>query len=141
VPPLLALLALAGGRAELHAQPQAAKSAPLTTGSEVWSLAYSPDGKTLVTSGDSDYVKLWEVAIRKERTALRGHNKVVGCVAFSSDGTRWATGSGDTTVVVWDAAKREELFTLKGHSADIAGVAFAPDGKTLVALALNLARN
>ena len=129
---LPALLVLAGGQAELFAQQPAAKAAIVPAGHQVYWLAYSPDGKMVLSVGNSDYVKLWEVALRKERAALRGHNKEVTRVAFCPDGSKWATGSDDTTVVVWDAAKREELFTLKGHTGVVVGVAFAPDGKTLV---------
>src|SRR5262245_62480005 len=48
-------------------------------------LAYAPDGKT-VAVGKGNQVLLWDVAAKKERAALKGHDSAVKWVAFSPDG-------------------------------------------------------
>jgi RNA polymerase sigma factor (sigma-70 family) len=65
-------------------------------------FALSPDGKSLVTVGDTP--RLWEVATGKERGRLRGHADTVWAAAFSPDGRWLATGSQDTTVLIWDVS-------------------------------------
>ncbi len=73
--------------------------------SDVWGIALTPDGKTLV-SGDGDWhrpgdVKLWDVRAGKERAALK-HSGEVLCVAVSPDGRYLAAGSWDGRVRLWD---------------------------------------
>jgi len=71
---------------------------------EVWSVAFTPDGKMLV-SGGGDWrrpgeVRLWDTATWKERTALR-HTGEVLCVAVAPDGKGVAAGSWDKTIRLW----------------------------------------
>jgi outer membrane protein assembly factor BamB len=125
----------------------------LSTGKEVpgptrhndWvcSVAFSPDGKFLVSAGGSEFrparnkgtttgqVKLWDRASGKEIGQLTGHTSKVLSAAFSPDGKTLATGSADRTVRVWDLPDGKERFVLKGHAEAVWCVAFSPDGNTV----------
>ncbi|HEY7154650.1 MAG TPA: WD40 repeat domain-containing protein [Gemmataceae bacterium] len=84
----------ATGRRLHHWAPKAARIGP---------LAFSGDGRTLVTGHNDPSVRLWEVATGKQRACFLGHRGAVGAVAFARDGRRVASGSEDTTILVWDA--------------------------------------
>jgi WD40 repeat protein len=72
----------------------------------VWSVAFSPDGRTLATGSRDKTARLWEVASGKEIAMLRGHENIVRSVAFSPDGRTLATGSHDKTARLWPLGQR-----------------------------------
>ena len=103
---------------------------------EVFGVAFSPDGKRIV-SGSWDWtVKVWDAATGQETLTLRGHTEAVNSVAFSPDGKRIVSGSGYANtpgeVKVWDAASGQETLTLRGHTGGVTSVAFSPDSKRII---------
>ena len=93
----------------------------------VWSVAYSPDGETLaVADGPPDTpgtVTLWDLAARKVKATLDGHERGVATVVFSPDGTMLASGSWDGTIRIWDLSTNEPRHVLTGlNCVDRAGV-------------------
>lgn len=98
---------------------------------EVWSVAYSPDGRRLAAADDDGNVKLWDTATGKELSVLSAHYAAVLSLAWSPDGRKLATASSDTTVKLWDAATGQALATLTGHTKRVNAAVFSPDGKRL----------
>ncbi|MEI6286701.1 MAG: RING finger protein [Bacillota bacterium] len=96
----------------------------------VRSVAFSEDGKRLVSGSDDKTVKVWNLATGKSKD-LSGHKGWVKSVAFSPDGKVVASGSFDSTVKIWNAETGEEEHNLTGHDAWVRDVKFSPDGKTL----------
>ncbi len=100
--------------------------------SDVNSVAYSPDGKTLLTGSYDDTASVWEVLTGKQLQLLKGHTGRVESVAYSPDGKTVLTGSYDKTACVWSVSTGELLKVLKGHTGSILAVAYSPDGKTVL---------
>ena len=94
-------------------------------------IAYSPDGKRLVTTSNDNTAKIWDATTGKELFTLSGHTAWINIGNFSSDGTRVATASDDGVAKVWEVATGKELFTLVGHKTGVTIVNFSRDGKTL----------
>jgi tetratricopeptide (TPR) repeat protein len=71
--------------------------------SEINSVAFSPDGKTLASASSDNTVRLWDFKTRKPLgEPLTGHSDWVRSVAFSPDGKTLASASDDNTVRLWD---------------------------------------
>jgi WD40 repeat protein len=98
----------------------------------VYSAAFSPDGRRIVTGSSQGTAKVWDAASGRELRTLTGHSDWILSAAFSPDGQRIITGSGYRTAGIWDAASGLELFTLAGHSDEVWSVAFSPDGQRVV---------
>ena len=97
----------------------------------VFSVCFSPDGRTLVSGGLDDTVRLWEVATATLEHTFTGHTDKVWGICFGPDGRTLASGSADKTIRLWDANTGTLKQTLKGHTGQVLSVAFSPDGHTL----------
>lgn len=104
--------------------------ADLKTGKgPVYSQAWSPDGRWLVTA-DYDQIKVWDIQSRREAGVLAGHTSFVWGLAWSPDGSVLASASQDGSVRLWDVSTYSETATLKTGWAFC--VAWFPDGSRLV---------
>lgn len=97
----------------------------------IHSLAFSPDGKQLLSGSADATAILWNPATGEPVRTFRGHAGPIRSVAFGPDGTRVLTGSEDRTAILWDAHTGEPLQKLTGHTREVLGVAFSPDGTKL----------
>ena len=103
------------------------------TASFVRWVSFSPDGKQMITAGDDDSPKLWDVATGKLLLTLKGHTGGVKTAHFHPNGQRIVTASWDTTARVWDAKTGAELLTLKVLREGVLSAAFSPgDGTRLI---------
>ncbi len=73
-------------------------------GSDVWSLAFSPDSKTLAaTSGwETGQIHLYEVATGRESRMIETPAIRTPALTFTPDGSQLVCGMADTSVLVWD---------------------------------------
>jgi WD40 repeat protein len=49
-------------------------------------IAFSSDGRTLVSGSEDTTIKVWDVLSQREKSTLSGHEAKVSCLAFSDDG-------------------------------------------------------
>ena len=104
----------------------------------VWSLAFSPDCKTLaavtghwgVNSDGSGEVRVWEVD-RPEGRVVATAIPLAFAVAYSPEGKTLAYGTWGDTVVLLDVATGRVRATCRGHDDCVRAVAFSRDGKSL----------
>lgn len=113
----------------------------LKTGEKVFTLPsnatvvrcaiFSPDGSTIVTTGDDQTAKLWNAETGEKILTFYGHTNSVSGAAFSPDGTQLVTSGHDRHAKIWDVATGRELFDISGHSNDLTSVSFSPDGNKI----------
>ncbi len=123
----------------------------------VWSVAFSSDGKSMVSSSDDKTIRFWDVATGRQVRQIT-HNKGVVKIAWSPDGKLLASvdvtkessqgGSAwypDNRVRVWNTATCKEVRQLVLPAKEVhpklwagfSSVGFAPDSKTIVTGAMD----
>jgi WD40 repeat protein len=99
---------------------------------QVSSVAFSPDGKQIVTGSEDSTVRVWGAVTGDRQNTLAGHTDSVSSVAFSPDSKQIVSGSFDHTVRVWNAVSGDCQHSMTGHIKPVTSVAFSPDSKQIV---------
>lgn len=106
----------------------------------IWSLAFSPDGKTLA-AGSYQTVQLWDVETRTAGKKLAGHAGPVRCLAWNADGKQLAAGGGKPGEVgevrVWDVAEGKLAAGITEHRDVVEGVAFSAAGDVILSASID----
>jgi WD40 repeat protein/tRNA A-37 threonylcarbamoyl transferase component Bud32 len=92
-------------------------------------LAFTPDGRRVLTGGDDRVVKVWEDG--RLIRAYDGHTAGITAAALAPDGTRLASGDASGVVKLWDADTGQEAFSAKADT-EIKLLQFHPDGTRLM---------
>uniref|UniRef100_A0A8B9NYW3 WDFY family member 4 n=1 Tax=Apteryx owenii TaxID=8824 RepID=A0A8B9NYW3_APTOW len=92
--------------------------------------AVCPSATTIITSGTSSVVCVWELSLVKDkvkrlnlRQALYGHTQTVTCLAASVTYSIIVSGSDDKTCIIWDLNQLTYITQLPAHGASLSAVA------------------
>lgn len=89
-------------------------------------VAFSRDGRHLLTASDDGTVKVWDVGTGCLLRSL-GHDGAVLAASWSPDGQKIVTGGAGGQVRVWSAAG-DCIAAINGHTHDVLAASFSPDG-------------
>ena len=115
---------------------------PMMNRGFVWGVAFSPDGKRVVTTS-GDLAEFWDVATTGDRFKGMGpghgvlivtphHGGGIAGVAFSPDSRTIVTGGWDKTARLWDVEAGRPIGASLKHRGTVRAVAFSPDGKLVL---------
>ena len=96
------LACIGGGRAHLFdLEPRRPLEAIEPNARTLCGVAFSPDKRTLALGSEDKVIVIWDLASKKERARLRGHDYAVGPMAFLPNGQVLVTSSHDSTLKLW----------------------------------------
>ena len=103
---------------------------PIDTGPGALDFAFTPDGRSVLTSNEGGSAALveWDIETRRPRRTFDGAG---GTVAVSPDGQTVAIGRADGTVVMIDLHSQQARPASGRHSSVVTFASFSPDGKVL----------
>jgi WD40 repeat protein len=98
---------------------------------EVSHVAFSSDGKQLVSTSFDKTVRIWRVADGTEIKRLNGHDGRIEAAAFTTDGQRVVSccGEDDPTVRLWDVASGRLLGVSDRIDQGFLSLAVLPDDR------------
>jgi WD40 repeat protein len=97
----------------------------------VSAVSFSPDGRTLATTGPEPMIRLWDVATGREVFPQSGHRSGIRYLIVSpADATIFTAGT-DGTIRHWDSTTGRELDVIARFANSAHTMAISPDGKTL----------
>ena len=98
----------------------------------VCSLAFSPDGKMLVSGSSDQTIRVWDTDGLRLRRMLHGHKNEVRSLVVLPDNKTLVSGCKDGSVVVWDMAASRPAPPHQKLPADLLAWSFATNGQTIL---------
>ena len=99
---------------------------------KVRSVAFTPDGKQLLSGGEDNLARLWDVKTGDQIRVFTGHAKAIYWVAISPDGKLAAAASWDKFAKVWDLQTGKGIGSLGPHPDKVTTLVFLPNGRELI---------
>ncbi|HWX90280.1 MAG TPA: hypothetical protein VNY75_08240, partial [Rhizomicrobium sp.] len=68
----------------------------------VWTIAFTPDNKVLLSGGADGRIRFWDVASGQLMRSVHGHRADVWSLVVAPDGKLVASGGEDGSVALWE---------------------------------------
>jgi WD40 repeat protein/serine/threonine protein kinase len=137
------LAATGSGRGVQLWSTQTGRDLGTLTGDDVWTLAFSRDGRYLLTGARDGSARLWDVASRQPCLDAQGRPIVLKigrrcrCVAFSTDGRSFLTSNGNSLgedsrggAWLWQIDQGRPAGQALAQDDIVGQAAFSPNGRT-----------
>jgi WD40 repeat protein/serine/threonine protein kinase len=99
---------------------------------EVEHVAFSPDGRRIVTASKDHTARVWDASTGEAVTPPLRHGHIVSKAAFSPDDRRVVTASHDRTAQVWEVSSGQPVSPALRHDDPVLDASFSPDGRWVV---------
>ncbi|MEL7531680.1 MAG: hypothetical protein AAFN10_10250 [Bacteroidota bacterium] len=95
---------------------------------EVSAIAFSPDGKQIISGGKDKKIILWDIEAGQQLQTFTGHSAKLTALCFSPDAKRILSGSERSEVLLWDIESGQQIRSFVGHESFVNSLVFSPKG-------------
>ncbi len=96
-------------------------------------IAYSHNGKYLLTGGNDNTIILWDFKSGMQVRSYLGHSKGLTCLAFAPNDSQFVSGSYDQTLKIWDTYTGRCMNTIDGYGYAFTQVEVNKNGRFMAA--------
>ena len=96
----------------------------------IFSLQFTSDSQNLISGGDENVIKFWDVTNGKLLKTFKGHGDTVTSLSLSPDGKVLASGSLDKSLKLWSLTS-SKLPILESHQDRVLNLSWSPNGNML----------
>src|SRR5262249_12220780 len=100
----------------------------------IHALTFAPDGHTLLSGGADGTVRIWDVAMGREKGKLLAHDGAVLSLALHPKSHVLASGGADKSMKLWDLKSGDLIVVKSGQMAPVTGLAWL-SGRTSLMMA------
>jgi WD40 repeat protein/serine/threonine protein kinase len=114
--------------------PQAARAFEGHAG-PVRTARFTADGKFVLSAGDDNTIRIWDITTGKPHAQLRGHSRPVLTCAIAADGNQLLSGGQEGEIKLWDLVDYKPApqgLALTGHGDAVLAAGFSPDGTRVI---------
>jgi WD40 repeat protein len=101
---------------------------------EIFTVQFSPDGKSVVSASKDNTVKIWDVNTGRCRLTITGKSDFHTSASYSPDGKYLALASRDNFIHIVDSVTGYEVKKLDGQSFIVESIVFSPNGRRLASV-------
>lgn len=101
---------------------------------EIFTVQFSPDGKSVISTSKDNSVRVWDVACGKCTTVITGESDYHTSASYSPDGKNIVIASRDNYIHIHDSITGSEIKRLDGQSFIIESIAYSPNGLRLASV-------
>lgn len=98
----------------------------------VSSVAYSPDGKYIISGSYDKTFKIWEASTGKCLKTLSGYSDKITSISYSFDGKYIVNATTGNKINIWEESTGKCLKTLEGYYNGYSSVSFSPNGEYVI---------
>jgi WD40 repeat protein len=97
----------------------------------VWCLAWTKDGKTLISGSADSLIRTWNTTKWKQTAVLDEHTNIVYAIAISLNDRILASVSQDKTARLWNLDNGQPISSPLHHADEVNCVSFSAGGRQL----------
>src|SRR5262249_54855318 len=96
-------------------------------------VLFSADGKQIISNGNDETIRIWEVASGRELRSWKPHRQITTALSLAPDGRRLFSGCLDGSVKCWDVTTGQQEGEELRFPHAVFTLGLSADGKSLVA--------
>ena len=116
----------------LHSEEKLTMKIQLGHSAPVTAVAYSPDGRFIISGGRDSTCILWDANTGMEIRTFLGHSSWINSVAFTPGGMEFLSGANNGSMILWNIKTGEIIKKYDDIKSSVDSISLSQDGKHIL---------